>query len=812
MLKSSLATFLFLVCSVSEAQWQHSYPRADGYDHQIYLEGYELPLLASGAMDPAPSPGGLNVAFSSRGWLWLLNSETGVARRITSAGGVDSRPEWSPDGKRLVFVRDVKTHFQIVQLDLESFEETILVDSKAINLDPVWSPGGKSVFYASAEGGTFEIWKVVVDTLERKPVTESVTLKKRPLKRRPQLLDPDSLVIYLYKQNYYDAIRMDNLKTGETVTLLEDWVTSRSDLTLSPDGRHLAYIWPNDEDGHDLRMMAVQDNSTSVLVTRSQGLPLAPQFSSDGEWLYFSEANENEYHELKRVNIAGGAVEPVEIKEWDWGEPTGRLTIRSLVDGEVAPVRIRVNDSKGHPIVPDQGVVRSEGQHKTHFFYSPGEITLTAPVGQLDIAAVHGLETAEVTRTAGVAPGRNFQVDIELDRIWDASEHGWYSGDNHFHLNYGGQYRLDPEDILVELEAETVDFGYALLANLHNRFFDKHLIDYRVTDGPLIEFGLEPRAHLLGHLNLLGVDELFWPWVWGPFYQVYGDDDRLNADALRFARNNGGIGGYVHPVYVDEPFAEENIGQVPAAFVADAVLGEVDLLEIACLWSWEIGTAALWHAVLNLGIPVAASAGSDAMNDLNRTFPTGSSRIYVKPDGRLDRDTYLDALVEGRSFVSTGPMVEFEAAGVGPGGVISPEGDSVEWTLNVHSALPYQSVQIFVNGEVVAELEGSEEAGSKQYTGSVSVPAGGWITARVLGENTGWPAMDSYLYAESSPVWFYEIGSTDPDARKKAAEDLLKTLKASQVVLQIGYGNTRIPKILAHFEEARSILEKMVGD
>lgn len=809
-----LFVVLLLVCFslAAQAQWVRSYPPADGFDHQIYLEGYELPILTTGAMDPAPSPGGTHLAFASRGWLWLLELESGVARRVTSSGGVDSRPEWSPDGQRLVFVRDLKSHFAIVQLDFESKDETVLVDSEAINLDPVYSPDGEWVYYSSAEGGAFEIWRVSTASLARKPLTESAQVLKRPTKRRPQLLDPDSLVIYLNKQNYYDSIELVNLRTGETQTLIEDWVTSRSDLSLSPDGRHLAYTWPNEDDGHDLRLLSVADTSTSVLITRSQGLPLAPQFSHDGNWIYFAEPSADEQHELKRVRVSGGAVETIAINEWDWGEATGSLTVRTEVDGAAGPVRMSITGANGHPLLPDSGIVRSEGQHKRNFFYSPGEITITAPAGPVKVSAVHGLETPEAVQMAGIRAGRNVTRTLNLERVWDPSAHGWYAGDNHFHLNYGGHYRLEPGDMALEFRGEALDFGYALLANLHNRFHETYRINTRYTDGPIIEFGLEVRAHLLGHINLIGIDELFWPWIWGPFYQVYSDDDRLNAEALRFARSRGGLGGYVHPVYVNEPFAEENIGQVPTVFVADAVLGEVDLLETADMWSWEIGTAAVWHAVLNLGIPMAASAGSDAMNDLYRTFPTGSTRVYVKPDGELTTASYNEALVSGRSFVSTGPMVEFEAGGVGPGGAIESPDDSVEWRLVVHSALPWDTVQIFVNGQIVQELEGNASFGSKTYEGNIQVPAGGWITARVLGENTGWPAMDSYLYAESSPVWFFEVGSTDPAARKQAAQDLLKTLNVSEGILQSGYGNTPIPRLKAHFEKARVRLKRIAED
>jgi len=811
-MKYILTCVLSLVASSLHAQWTRSYPPVEGYDHQIYLEGYELPILNAGPMDPAPSPDGDKVAFSARGWLWVLDNDSGVARRLTQSGGMDSRPEWSPDGKALVFVRDLTSHFAIVLLDLESGQETALVNAEVINLDPAFNPDGEWVYYASSESGPFEIWRVSAATLEREQLTESEPVQKRTTKRRPQLLDPHSLIVYLYKQNYYDAIRMIDTRSGEETTLVEDWITPQSDISLSPDGRHLAYVWSNDEDGQDLRLLSLADTSTSVLLTRSNGLPLAPQFSYDGQWIYFAEADRQQRTSIKRIPVAGGSVEPIVIEKWDWGAPTGRVSIRTEVDGKAAPVRISVLDESGHPLVPEGGLIHSEGQNQRVFFYSPGEIELTAPTGAVTVSAVHGIETPEITGVADVRAGSDTSLTLKLKRVWDPGVQGWYAGDNHFHINYGGPWQLDPEDILPEMRGEAMDFAYVLVANLQNRFIESELIDWRYDQGPIIEFGQEVRAHVHGHINLLGIDEPFWPWVWGPLYQVYGEDDRLNAEALQFARAQGGVGGYVHPVFVDEPFADENLPSTPGTFVADAVLGNVDIIEVACLWSYEIGTAAVWHSVLNLGIPLAASAGSDAMNNLYRTMPTGATRVYVKPDGDLTTESYLQALKEGRSFVSNGPLLDFRVGGAGPGGVVPARDGSVDWSLDVHSALPLETVQIFVNGDVVGEFDGMSQPGSKRYEGSVKMPEGGWITARAVGENTGWPATDASLYAESSPVWFGEVGSTDPGAKKQAAENLLRALDASEQGLSEAYGLAPTPRLTQHFAEARSRLQNLLSE
>ena len=798
---------LLIIPLALQAQWSHSYPRIEGFDHQIYLEGYELPILNAGPMDPAPSPDGRHIAFAAKGWLWLLDLQSGVARRITDSEAMDSRPEWSPDGGSLVYVRDHRSHFTIVMQELDSGDETVLVDTEVINLDPVFSPDGRHVFYVSAESGPLELWRVSPETLAREQLSESAQVQRRAVTRRPQVLDPESLLIHLYKQNYHDAIVLLNTRTGGRTTLVEDWISTQSDISLSPDGRHLAYTWPNDDDGYDLRLLALEDPSTSVLLARSH--PLAPQFSHDGEWVYFAEPGDDERMALRRIRSAGGAIEDIAIQEWDWGAPTATLTVRAEIDGVPGPVRLSVVDANGHPLIPESGIVRYEGQNRRVFFYSPGEIELTVPAGAVTVAAVHGFETPQASTMTSVRGNRDSAVTLELERVWDASAHGWFAGDNHFHLNYGGPYDLDPPDILPELRGEAMDAGYVLLANLQNRFLEEELIEWRYAQGPIIEFGQEVRAHFLGHVNLLGIDEPFWPWNWGPLYQVYGEADRLNSQALQFARTQGGIGGYVHPVGVSDPFAEENLGSVPGMFVADAVLGEVDIIELACLWTDEIGTGALWHAVLNLGIPLAASGGSDVMNDLYRTFAIGATRVYVRSEGALTAASYLDALKAGRSFTTNGPLLEFQADEQGPGGVIESPGESVDWNLEVHSALPFDRVQIFVNGSVLEEFDGNPDPGSKRYEGNVRVPQGGWITARVLGEQSGWPALEGHLFAESSPVWFFEIGSTDATAMKRSAENLLRVLDATEKGLKAGYGTAPIPNILGQFARAREKLQAM---
>jgi len=170
-----------LVAGSAEAQWTNRYPRIKGMSHHVYLEGYELPTLTIGPMDPAPAPDGQRIAFASRGWLWVMDLNSGIARRLTTGGMLDSRPAWSPDGKRLAFVRDDSRQTSIVEIDIATGREKILIDEPAIDLDPSYAPDGNSLYYSSAIGGDLDIWKLDLAGGSRTRITTSAGQELQPL-------------------------------------------------------------------------------------------------------------------------------------------------------------------------------------------------------------------------------------------------------------------------------------------------------------------------------------------------------------------------------------------------------------------------------------------------------------------------------------------------------------------------------------------------------------------------------------------------------------------------------------------------------
>ncbi len=811
-MKLALLSLIFtLVPGLASAQWTNRYPKLEGYSHHVYVEGFELPMVVAGPTDPAPSPDGGTIAIAARGWIWLLDPATGVARRVTSGPELDSRPAWHPDGTRLAFLRDDSRRLTIWQLDIATGEETLLFEDDSIVLDPAWSPDGETLYFSASTEGDLDIWRLSLETGEPARVTE-----RRGLEVRPQPL-PDGGLAYLSKgRSSADAVIVRDA-SGDETSLRAESIASQARPGAAQGRGVLALNWPAGDGGDGYRLMLLDPEKVDPMeLVAARGLPLTPAFTADGESVIYTEADDHEEFRLRKISTRGGPVADIPIRSWDFGAPLARVRITTRKAGGDSPVpaRLEVLDPAGHPTVVPGVFPRFDGTHGRIYFYSSGVVEVevpASPAGEVRISATHGFSSLPATASVPVSPGETAEAELVFEPLWDARAAGYRSADHHFHLNYGGVTRLSPDDLELLQAGEDLDLGTPLMANLHHRRNDtEFFMDRRVDEAPAILFGQEIRSHFLGHLGLIGIESVFWPWFWGPGYPVYEADDRPNLDALSHSRGQGGVSAYMHPVSRPDPFGSEaGLGAIPIMVIPDAVLGDLDTLEVACLWTNEFGTADLWHRFLNLGVPLAASAGTDVMLDYHRTMAVGTTRVYVHVPGPFRIGPYLEALKAGRSFVTTGPLLDFRLDGARPGEAAAPGGEAA-WTLTLAHTGPVEQVDLIVNGEVVDSVSGLDGSGVRELAGSLSLPAGGWVSARAHGGEESWPGMNGSVFAQTSPVWIGEVGSHDPAAADAAARDLLRALDFSEAEVRERYGEIPIPRILERFTLARERLQEFL--
>ena len=67
-----------------------------------------------------------------------------------------------------------------------------------------------------------------------------------------------------------------------------------------------------------------------------------PAWSADGSYIYYSEPDPQQQFKLMQVSAVGGSSKEIQIKNWDWGQNTAKLTITTRLNHKTIPVRLSV--------------------------------------------------------------------------------------------------------------------------------------------------------------------------------------------------------------------------------------------------------------------------------------------------------------------------------------------------------------------------------------------------------------------------------------------------------------------------------------
>src|SRR6185369_5267221 len=71
--------------------------------HNYYYREMYLPQVTSGPSSVAWSPDGTELIYSMQGSLWRQRLGTTVATQLTDGPGYDYQPDWSPDGRSIIY-------------------------------------------------------------------------------------------------------------------------------------------------------------------------------------------------------------------------------------------------------------------------------------------------------------------------------------------------------------------------------------------------------------------------------------------------------------------------------------------------------------------------------------------------------------------------------------------------------------------------------------------------------------------------------------------------------------------------------------
>src|SRR5216684_7316443 len=85
------------------------------------------------------------------GSLWRQKLDSEVATQLTDGAGYDYQPDWSPDGRSVVYVSYQNDAMELWLLDLASGKSVQLTSCGAVNVESRWSPDGKKKIWVSTQ-------------------------------------------------------------------------------------------------------------------------------------------------------------------------------------------------------------------------------------------------------------------------------------------------------------------------------------------------------------------------------------------------------------------------------------------------------------------------------------------------------------------------------------------------------------------------------------------------------------------------------------------------------------------------------------
>jgi Tol biopolymer transport system component/DNA-binding winged helix-turn-helix (wHTH) protein len=136
---------------------------------------------------PQFSPDGKKIVFESNhtGYveIWTCDSDGSNCAQLTSLRGTTGAARWSPDGRYIAFEFRPKEHSEIYLLDTHTGVPQLLPTLPgADNGGPNWSRDGKWMyFYSDQGGGPFQLWKTPFSQIENAPPAQVTPVQVIPV-------------------------------------------------------------------------------------------------------------------------------------------------------------------------------------------------------------------------------------------------------------------------------------------------------------------------------------------------------------------------------------------------------------------------------------------------------------------------------------------------------------------------------------------------------------------------------------------------------------------------------------------------------
>jgi Tol biopolymer transport system component len=288
--------------------------------------GESVRRLTDFGYDPSWSPDGRAVVVSTEGVtgaysriavseLWVVSVADGSKRLLSKGDAV--RPAWSPDGKRIAYVRsfgvakDAPTLWTIPAAGPTDVGARPATKTGKNDLFPTWSGDGRYLYFASDRGGSINLWRAPVDPASGDPrgEPEAVTVPSLDAES-PSVSRGGARLAYESASTRSTLFKLPfDARSGTPAGPPEElWSSSRLLVVprMSPDGASV--VLGRRYTGIEDIAVARLDGSRLRQLTATELPTRFPRFSPDGKRVAFFSARGNGTAQIWEMHVDGSGL------------------------------------------------------------------------------------------------------------------------------------------------------------------------------------------------------------------------------------------------------------------------------------------------------------------------------------------------------------------------------------------------------------------------------------------------------------------------------------------------------------------------
>jgi len=363
--------------------------------------------------------------------------------------------------------------------------------------------------------------------------------------------------------------------------------------------------------------------------------------------------------------------------------------------------------------------VQRGGSREVHTTLSAHPFVVELPPGKYELVAERGKETLPAAAVVTLGDGRDQQVTLRLKRWIDLQKRGWYSGDTHVHraleelpnlllaedlnvalpLTYwvtqahtaptqGDKNSAEATASVVDVDATHVFYPMNTEYEIFTVDGQRHTLGavFALNHRQPLTIGVPPVGPVAEQVHreggLLELDKHNWPWSM-MLVPV------MNVDLYELSNNHVWRTDFLFRQF-GEPAAE--FMQVEQDDVGFTERGWID-------FTWRN-----YYTLLNCGFRLRPTAGTASGV---HPVPLGFGRVYVQVEGDFRYEKWMQGLDAGRSFVTTGPLLETLVNDRPTAAHFVQEDESARYRVSgwARSILPLTAIDVVASGEVIRKIE-----------------------------------------------------------------------------------------------------------